>query len=352
MEKITILGVKIDRFLRLTAARVKVDPDAGLIRVTGPNKAGKTSLLRGIAASIGGGKEVPDDPLHEDSETGAITLNLSNGYTVERRFTKTGSGLKGYLKVVGPDGEEMKQTALNDWLGPRSFDPLHFFSLSANEQREVLLGLDPDLVTVLEKIDNGIRTMESERLPHNSLIQKVQRMDAPDGIRPEKIDVTAEMSRLDELEKQQENHQLLADALIESSDTIKGHEDNIKRLEAELTVERQKLENEELRREQLREEMKGHRPVQTDIEQLKGKIAGANQVNEALAPWEEYDRAQVELGEAREASEKFTERIDALKGQKKTLLEQLTVGVEGLGFDEEGDPTLNGHPMDQASGRE
>lgn len=349
---ITIVKVKVDNFLRLTIARVEVDPKGGLIRITGQNKAGKTSLLRSIMANLGGGKEVPSDPLNEDSETGAITLELSNGYTVERRFTNTESGRKGYLKIVGPNGEEMKQTELNDWLGPRSFDPLHFFSLSLNEQRDILLGLDPLIAAELVSLDDESESLKSERLPYNSTIQKINRMKTPDGLRPEKVDVTAEMEGLEELEAQQNKHILAANELNSTSAYIDSCEEEIKLIEESLEIERQRFKDLTRQKDDLQHKVAEHRPMTMDIDQLKEKISGADKINAELAPWEEYDRGQVELKEAVSASKKFTAQIDELDAEKKTLLGNLSIGVEGLGFDEAGSPTLNGHPMDQASGRE
>lgn len=349
---ITIIAVRVDNFLRLKVARVKIDPDSGLIRITGQNKAGKTSLLRSIKANLGGGKEVPDDPLHEDSETGEVTLELSNGYTIERRFTNTDSGRKGYLKIVGPDGEEMKQTALNEWLGPLSFDPLHFFSLSLNEQRDILLRLDPEVADKLVQLDNKSEVLKSERLPYNSTIQKIQRMKAPDGMRPEKVDVLAEMRELGELEAQQVGHNEAAAELKAVSENVLSVETGIRDLQELIAVENDKLARGKGRLDDLKKEVAEHRPVTTDIDQLKEKISGADKINAELAPWETYDRGQEELLDARDFSESYTAKIADLEDKKKGLLEKLSVGVEGLGFDGAGNPTLNGHPMEQASGRE
>ena len=144
-ESISIVEVAIENFRRLTVAEIKLVRKEGLVRVTGRNAAGKTSLLKAIAGVLGGAAEVHPESKKEEAKTGRVSLRLSNGYTVERRFTDRNA--KGYLTITGPDEGQHRQSKLAGWLGSGSFDPLAFFSLKPESQRDTLFSVakDPEL---------------------------------------------------------------------------------------------------------------------------------------------------------------------------------------------------------------
>ena len=50
-----IVSIKVENFRRISAAELKVLPGKGLVRVTGANRSGKTSLLHAIKGALGGG---------------------------------------------------------------------------------------------------------------------------------------------------------------------------------------------------------------------------------------------------------------------------------------------------------
>ena len=114
-----IVSIEVSNFRRLTAAEVKIIPGKGLVRVTGPNASGKTSLLKAIAGALGGGGEIHKESLREGAKAGLVSLKLSNGFTIERQFTEKNP--KGYLKVTGPDDGRHAQGKLTGWIGNAEF---------------------------------------------------------------------------------------------------------------------------------------------------------------------------------------------------------------------------------------
>ena len=87
---IHLVRVQAESLHRLRFAQVELDPQGQLVRVTGKNGAGKSSLLRVIREGLGGAGEVLPEAINDESEdgTGSLRLELSNGYTIERRFTE------------------------------------------------------------------------------------------------------------------------------------------------------------------------------------------------------------------------------------------------------------------------
>lgn len=367
-EAIRIIGVEVENFHRIRAAHIELRPEAGLVRVTGKNRAGKTSLLRAVAAALGGQGEVLPASVHLGSEdgTGRVTLRLENGYSVERRFTE--SNPKGYLTVVGPDGGKHSQTKLGEWLGERSFHPLALFNLRPAELRRVFLslGTDPDLGQKLDALKAEQVRVSEERKPWNSAKQRAERTPMPDGERPEPVDVSGEMARLRELREHDrqrsaslENARRLTKVSAEAAETVESQLEHIADLEQQLESARAILPRlQEAAKEAAKASDTARRAwdVTTDpsdeIAAVEARISEADAVNAALEPWREYDRAVREGKEAAKKADELTHELNSLRARESALLAQVGIPVPGLSFDDDGTPLLNGLPLEVASGAE
>ncbi len=365
-EKITLVGIEVENYRRLTAAEIKLVPSKGLVRVTGANAEGKTSLLKAIAGALGGQGEVHMDSLHEGAENGRVTLHLSNGYTVERRLSEANP--KGTLVVTGPDEGTHKQGKLNGWLGDRSFDPLAFLSLEPARQREVLfsIGTDPDLSANLDEARGEYQHTYELRTPVISRRRHLNALEEPEGERPELVDTSEEMRRLGELQAQERT-------LGDSKRAVRDVQDRVSRSEEVLLERTTAVEalKEQLRAaeelvtkseewvQQLRDE--GERLDRTDYELpnpaaemdgVKARLEAASEIQTAIEPWTRWDEAQDELKALKEEESKLTDQIGALKRREADLLVKAGIPIEGLSFGEDGEPLLNGRAIALASGRE
>ena len=357
---IRITSVEVDNFHRLTFARCKADPDGGLIRITGKNAAGKTTFLKAIAGVLGGGTEIRPDAIHESADGASITLTLTNGFTVSRVFTE--SAPKGYLSVIGPDGGKHQQKKLNEWLGDGSFDPLSFFSIKPDKQREVLLSIsdDPELSKKLDSLRYEQQLIKEERTPWISQKQVCDRMKAPEGERPEPVDVSAEMGRLQELqthEAEREKKRLAVEkwaSLVASHYTlIEDAKQQIAKLEGLIGEEEAAADETEEVRVEAQLEYDEMTDLSEDILITSERISEADEVNEALEPWKAWDKAQVEGTEAAGQVKTMNAQIKEVKDKERDLMANAGIPIDDLSFDEEtGEPLLHGHPLSVASGRE
>lgn len=366
---ITVTGVKAERFHRLRLAEVELVPETGLIRLTGKNGAGKTSFLRAIKAALGGAGEVLGEAvINDESEdgTGAVRLTLTNGFTVERRFTEATP--KGYLTVTGPDGGRHNQGKLAEWLGPLSFDPSAFFSLSPQRQREILLALggDPDLPRKLEELRSARAEKYGLRTPWISQQRRARQVEKPEGDRPEPVDVSAELTRMGQLQKQERERQ---DAFREAerlNEDGRAHQRHAAKVQ-------EHIEDLERRLEEAREDHRRHLAaaddaiefsedaeavaralpdVTADIEAVDARIREADRIQSALEPWKAYDRAREEVEESTQAIDALTAELDQFDAREAELIRSAGIPVTGLTFSEDGAPQLNGRPLSVASGAE
>lgn len=363
---ITVTAVEVTNFHRLTFARVEMIPGAGLVKVTGKNRSGKTSLLRSIRAALGGAGQVLPETVHAGAEDGRVRIELSNGFSVARRFTAAQP--KGYLTVLGADGGEHRQGKLDEWLGPLSFDPLAFFELKPERQREILLALgsDPDLPKKLEQLRAARATKYEERTPWISRKRIAGQVPQPEGERPTPVDISAELARMGELQVAQRDlqdarrmEQRAREFQRKCQDDLGAARAEVQRLRAAIeAAERTVVDREdglEAAVESARvaaEVVVGMSDPDAEIERVKARIGEADQVAATLEPWKASDRARAEAEEATKRVEAITAEMNGLDAQEKELLAGAGLPVDGLSFTADGSPLLNGRPLEVASGAE
>lgn len=367
-KRATIIRVAVENFRRLRAAEVTLDGKAGLVRVTGKNQAGKTSLLKSIAAALGGQGEVEEGSIHDDAEGRAnLRVVLSNGYTIQRKFTP--SAPKGYLTITDPNGKtSSKQGLLNEFMGPHSFYPTALLTLDLEKQRKVLLGCgdDPDLGLKLDQLKVKQRQVYEERTPFISEQRRTSQVEQPAGLRPEAPDVSGDLAKLKELQSQADDrrelvHQLFRqdDLLASCQDAEKDAEHELAKLEEKLKEVREVLKE---RHEEVTTQREKRKALQLQVEQapdpseaiqeVQERLSEAEEVQEQLHEWKDWDRAQEQHREATKMVDKLTTQLKNLKAKEGQLIAEAGIPVKGLSFSEEGEPQLNGKPLSLASGGE
>jgi energy-coupling factor transporter ATP-binding protein EcfA2 len=367
-DSIHLVRLTVNNYRKLRFAELRLDAGGRLVRVTGPNAAGKTSLLRGLAELFGGAKAVkdPEQAIHTGADSGEVEAELSNGFYVEKSYSPEHP--KGELVVRGPDGGRYNQSKLNEWTGPRAFDPLAFISLDPAKQADTLLrlGTDPDLPAKLATLKAQRKAAYEKRTPHIVALRNARAVQQPEGERPEPVDTSAEMRRLAELQQKQ--------ALLEQAQRDVGEiekrieagrlvvadlEADVAELEKKLAEARATAEAGRAKLARLEQELNRRAEALCSlsdyseaIRAVQGHIADAQTINEQLKPWYAWDKAQEDEREASTQADLLTEEIESYDRAKGSLLANSGIDIPGLSFDDEGAPLLNGLPLSVASGRE
>jgi len=363
----TIVRIIARDFQGLRAARVKLT-DAGLVRVTGKNGSGKSSLLRAISAALGGAAEVHVRAVNDASADGTaeVELELSNGFRIRRKLTEANP--KGYLAVIGPDGGKYGQGKLDDLVGPLSFDPLAFFGLKPARQAEILLSLgsDPELAAKLEASRRGEAEIYNARTPWISKQRAAAKVPKPEGAKPERIDVSAEMTRLRELQARDRDLGELKSQLATCESTARRRLEAVEDAEAAVEKARAALrmaEAEVVHRRNLFEEAENEAATLSDeiaeyadpapeIEEVAERIEAADRVALELMPWRAWEEAQRDNAEAADRVVELTHELEAAAAARHAMIADAGIPIAGLSFDEHGAPMLHGRPLELASGGE
>jgi len=133
---------------------VRIEPGgASLVKISGRNKQGKTSVMQSIEAALCGAKAAIDVPINFDEDFADIKLEMDDDsrLIVHRRFLASG---KTELEVTSADEGLLKkpQQILDEILGTRFLNPVKFMAMKPKEQRETLLGL-VDLSIDLDELE-------------------------------------------------------------------------------------------------------------------------------------------------------------------------------------------------------
>ncbi|HEM2734185.1 TPA: AAA family ATPase [Streptococcus suis] len=130
---VTINRLEIENVKRIKA--VKIEPSAtGLTIVGGNNNQGKTSVLDAIAWALGGNKYKPSQAQREGSQVPpTLKIVMSNGLIVERK------GKNASLKVIDPNGQKGGQQLLDSFVEELAINLPKFIDSTPKEKAETLL---------------------------------------------------------------------------------------------------------------------------------------------------------------------------------------------------------------------
>lgn len=136
-----IVKLEAQNVKRLKAVEIK--PDGSIVKITGRNAQGKSSVLDSIAMALGGKALIPDRPIRDGEKKAKITVDLGE-MVVTRAFSDGDSS----LKITGKDGAKLNspQSVLDKLAGAALlYDPLAFMRQESRKQVETLralVGLD------------------------------------------------------------------------------------------------------------------------------------------------------------------------------------------------------------------
>lgn len=340
-----IVSLKAENFKRLQAVEVRPDPKGGLVRITGKNDQGKSSLLDAIAAALGGADAVPLKPIRNGEQRGEIVLEL-DGLIVRRSFTEKGT----QLTVKNAEGASYPspQAMLDKLVGKLTFDPLAFMRMDPRKQSETLrqlLGLDFNEIDAERKAVFEERTDVGRGL--KEIEAQIKAITVPDDAPDEEVDAAKLMQEIEEANEQNRRNEAERTAL-------NGLRQNLELANWDVDTLRQKLAEAEAMAAQLDAKERAQAEVvealeDIDTASLREQISNVREVNEAARA-----KAQKKALEQRgqRGSEKWkalTKTIKELDERKAKQIAEAKMPVEGLSLNEDGVVLYRDIPLSQAS---
>ena len=341
---VTINRLEIENVKRIKA--VKIEPSAtGLTIVGGNNNQGKTSVLDAIAWALGGNKYKPSQAQREGSQVPpTLKIVMSNGLIVERK------GKNASLKVIDPNGQKGGQQLLDSFVEELAINLPKFMESTPKEKAD----------TLLQIIGVGNRLAELE-LKENELYNNRHAIgviaDQKEKFAKEQEnypDAPKELVSIAELIQQQQA--ILAKngenaRKRQNVDTIQmqysNAEANVSRLQEELAKaidERDKFKQ-DLAIAQ-KDAMELHDESTAEIE---ANIQQIDDINRKVRANLDKEKAEEDAKEIRQQYNALSVEIEDVRKQKRDLLTNADLPLEGL-FVDDGELLYLGQRWDNMSG--
>lgn len=326
-----ILKVDVENFMRLQSAHVELDRNFAVL--AGENEQGKSSLIKFIRGALGGGRQVPDDPVHEGAHHAEGMIDLGE-LTVESRIDKAGK-----ITTIVRDKDGTKQSApmeiLKKLYNLLAFNPIEFEKADKLEQEKILrklLDLDfTELDTRRAKLFDS-RTTASQRLDAafgRLNTYPIACLTAPD----------AEVSVADLVSDKEraEDHNRNRDAVIKTDSEAAAE---CKRLHEALIAAR-------ARRVETEKAVADLKPA-IDTSAITEQIRTAEQTNANVRNKQARLKAKGEVDEFEKQKAALTLQIAEIDKEKARLTAAAPWPIPDLAL-AEGGVLYKGHPFSQAS---
>lgn len=342
-----IVELRVENLKRLRA--VTITPDGDLVVLSGANGQGKTSVLDAISMALGGGSQIPTEPIRRGADRAEVVVDLGE-LVVRRTFTAAGGG---QLVVQNREGARFQspQTMLDALVGRLTFDPLAFSREKPARQAEILrelVGLD------LAPLDAKRAELYAERTAVNkravSLRARFEAMPKHESAPAEPVDVGELAAELQRANQHNEKVGATCRAAIASAADCAAQRRRVETLREQLATAEQVLAERVAADARLQAAMREAKEVDTTA--LLEQIRGAESTNRLVRENHQRQAAAAEHAVAERQSAELTEQIEAVDQQKASAIAAAPMPVPGLGFGADGVVTLNGLPLEQASAAE
>ena len=350
-----IIEFRAEAFKRLQA--VEIRPDGHVVKITGQNEQGKSSVLDAIWAALGGKAMSPREPIRKGKSEASVELKIGKDkadHIVTRKWKRQDDGTVTsslWLFSVGRRNPS-PQAALDEILGPLTLDPLEFDRMTdlqrADALKALVPGIDFDELERQNAADYSERTIAGRRAKQERAAAEA--ITLPPGPVPEWTDVS-------ELAEELRNATLHNQTTLNRVQRRKKAEEDIAAWRARAADLRQQADELEQHAEKTSKQLSEADPLPDliDVESIQAKIKNVGPANRTaeLAKKRDEHRKQAENFEAQ--VEALTKAIEARRQQKRDAVAAANLGVPGLELtDDDGTPVvmLAGVPFSQASDAE
>lgn len=335
-----IIALKAENIKKLVA--VEIHPTSNVVKITGKNGQGKTSVLDSIWWALGGAKDIQKSPIRKGCDSGGINIDLGD-FIVTRTFKyDKNDEVTTSLSVQNKDGVKFPspQAMLDKMLGDLTFDPLSFARSSADEQFNKLRQFVPEVD--FESID------EENKMDYELRKDCNRRAKEKRAAATQIVVTTIQAQPIDETKLVEE----MAKAGQHNAD-IKVRQSNRYNYEREIANKRQQIKDLEFQIKQIQDKLDNAEklPEPIDVADLQLKIIEARANNNQIRLNSEKQALNDSAIQLEKQSDDYTKSIEQRNADKQSKIEKAKLPLPELSFGNN-EILLNGVPFNQASDAE
>lgn len=341
---VKINRLEIENVKRIKA--VKIEPSAtGLTIVGGNNNQGKTSVLDAIAWALGGNKYKPSQAQREGSQVPpTLKITMSNGLIVERK------GKNASLKVIDPNGQKGGQQLLDSFVEELAINLPKFMESTPKEKAGILL----QIIGVGDQLAE-LELKEKEIYDNRHAIGVIA--DQKEKFAKEQeyyLDAPKELVSIADLIQQQQ-------AILAKNGENARKRQNLANYQLQLDnqitivdILKQQLAEEEAKLDQLTQDVAIAQKDAIDLHdestaEIEANIQEIDEINRKVRANMDKDKAEEDAKVIREQYNTLSVEIEEVRKQKRDLLTNADLPLEGLSV-EDGELLYLGQRWDNMSG--
>ncbi|SEE83638.1 AAA domain-containing protein [Arthrobacter alpinus] len=332
-----ITTAELNNFQKVSYA--KIEPTGNLVVLAGKNGAGKTSTNDGLEATLTGhnGRNIKR-PVKDGHGKASIEVKLSDGSTLIRGYTPSGTTLKG----LDAAGNKFGQRELDARISSLGIDGRKFISMGEKDQLKALLSI-VDLPFDPAEMDAERKRVFDERANVGRDGKAIGDVVFDKSLPTEETSVAALLEEYRAAEALEQSHR-------DDRDCLTGAHAEIDRINAEIGNLIALRSTHERDVDSLKEKIGNHAPM-PDVPAIRASIDGAEESNAAIRTNNAAIQQAKRQHNLREKYTELTAELGAIDKRKADGLAAAEMPIEGLTFDEEG-VLYQGVPFSRASGRE
>lgn len=316
---------------------IEIYADPNVNEISGPNEAGKSSVLDAIVAAVAGKKAIDPRPLRDGEEKGEILLETDDGLQVIRRFKESGSTT---LTIKHADEKKRGQRDLDNLFSDYTFDPLAFTRLAPRDQIKTLQDLaGKEFSEQLAAMDKQIEEVMQDRTLANRELKKIGKLAEVEEVEPVDIgELTGKLKKIEKFNKEQDELSRIAVSLEED---VQSAQAEVERLKEALDESQQDLST----LTSALKQTKQPKPTK-QTEDIHQQLAEAGETNRRAQEFKEYQAKLQDFQDKSKESLALDRKVENLRDDRSKLAKSADLPVDGIEFTSSG-LLLDGIPFEQ-----
>jgi energy-coupling factor transporter ATP-binding protein EcfA2 len=348
-KKAKLLSFEANNIMCLRFAECSFGEDGQLVKVGGQNGAGKSCLLDALNFAFYGKKGVgKPDVLRYGADKGYVKVQLGGReFQIRRSINDKGGEV---LTVRDADGNALKkaQTVLNELVGTIGIDPSVIWKMDdkqiAEKLREVM-GVDLGDLDAKEK-----ELTEQRKWKKKDVEQAQKQFDEAEfysGYPDEPTSMSDLAKELNEANQHNEKLRNSQNDLRKAEGQVLAIEQEIEKLNERIIQLKKDQELQWSKALELKDLIE--KDVEIDTNAITSRMSTIEAENQKVVANKRRGALELQLEEGKSVVENLNKDIEAVRQERRERIAQARFPLDGVGFDAEGNFTMDNQPWNSYS---